>query len=308
MNLLAAVGGGALGLDAGGHRAALAAGSVPGRFEQVRAPASRSWSSSTTPTRPTRSSACWRRRAASRRPARRRLRLRRRPRPRQAPDHGRDRRARLADRVGSPPTIRAPRARRSSTRSRRAWAGRRAAWRAGPTAGDAIARALRGRGPGDVVLIAGKGHETYQIVGTDETAFDDREIARDPRGAPLGSSRRLPNAQRRRRVRATQGALVGGPTSALWPTAYRSTPGRWARRGVLRDLRATRTATPSWPMPPVAARCLVVHTPGDDARRPTRTSCSYDTTRALGGWRRPSARSHPLVGITGSNGKTTTKG
>jgi UDP-N-acetylmuramoyl-L-alanyl-D-glutamate--2,6-diaminopimelate ligase len=29
----------------------------------------------------------------------------------------------------------------------------------------------------DVVLIAGKGHETYQIVGTEKRAFDDREVA-----------------------------------------------------------------------------------------------------------------------------------
>jgi len=32
--------------------------------------------------------------------------------------------------------------------------------------------------PGDVVLIAGKGHETYQVIGTDKQPFDDREIAR----------------------------------------------------------------------------------------------------------------------------------
>ncbi len=31
----------------------------------------------------------------------------------------------------------------------------------------------------DVVLIAGKGHETYQIVGNDKFYFDDREIARE---------------------------------------------------------------------------------------------------------------------------------
>jgi UDP-N-acetylmuramoyl-L-alanyl-D-glutamate--2,6-diaminopimelate ligase len=31
---------------------------------------------------------------------------------------------------------------------------------------------------GDVVVIAGKGHETYQIIGTESHDFDDREIAR----------------------------------------------------------------------------------------------------------------------------------
>jgi UDP-N-acetylmuramoyl-L-alanyl-D-glutamate--2,6-diaminopimelate ligase/murE/murF fusion protein len=32
--------------------------------------------------------------------------------------------------------------------------------------------------PGDTVLIAGKGHETYQILGTSTIAFDDRQVAR----------------------------------------------------------------------------------------------------------------------------------
>ncbi|MFW2389655.1 MAG: UDP-N-acetylmuramoyl-L-alanyl-D-glutamate--2,6-diaminopimelate ligase [Polyangiales bacterium] len=43
---------------------------------------------------------------------------------------------------------------------------------------DAIAAALRSARPGDSVLLAGKGHETYQIVGAEREHFDDREEAR----------------------------------------------------------------------------------------------------------------------------------
>ncbi len=42
----------------------------------------------------------------------------------------------------------------------------------------AIAGAIAGARAGDVVLIAGKGHETYQIVGNVARHFDDREQAR----------------------------------------------------------------------------------------------------------------------------------
>ncbi len=40
----------------------------------------------------------------------------------------------------------------------------------------AIARALALAGPDDVVLLAGKGHETYQVRGTEKLPFDEREI------------------------------------------------------------------------------------------------------------------------------------
>jgi UDP-N-acetylmuramoyl-L-alanyl-D-glutamate--2,6-diaminopimelate ligase len=42
----------------------------------------------------------------------------------------------------------------------------------------AIALALSAARPGDAVLIAGKGHEGYQIVGEEKRPFDDREEAR----------------------------------------------------------------------------------------------------------------------------------
>jgi UDP-N-acetylmuramoyl-L-alanyl-D-glutamate--2,6-diaminopimelate ligase len=42
----------------------------------------------------------------------------------------------------------------------------------------AIALAVDSARPGDVVLVAGKGHETYQIVGAEKRHFDDREEAR----------------------------------------------------------------------------------------------------------------------------------
>ncbi len=44
---------------------------------------------------------------------------------------------------------------------------------------EAIAAAIREAKPGDTVLIAGKGHEDYQIIGTNRNHFDDREVARD---------------------------------------------------------------------------------------------------------------------------------
>ena len=42
----------------------------------------------------------------------------------------------------------------------------------------AIGRAMTMAEAGDVVLIAGKGHENYQIVGTEKRHFDDGEEAR----------------------------------------------------------------------------------------------------------------------------------
>ena len=47
-----------------------------------------------------------------------------------------------------------------------------------PDRAQAIQEAIRRARPGDLVLIAGKGHETYQLIGAQKLHFDDREEAR----------------------------------------------------------------------------------------------------------------------------------
>jgi len=42
----------------------------------------------------------------------------------------------------------------------------------------AIRKALEAAAPGDVVILAGKGHETYQVLKDRTIEFDDRDVAR----------------------------------------------------------------------------------------------------------------------------------
>ncbi len=46
--------------------------------------------------------------------------------------------------------------------------------------------AILGAQPGDTIVLAGKGHEDYQIVGHEKRPFDDRDEAR----RALGVTRR----------------------------------------------------------------------------------------------------------------------
>jgi UDP-N-acetylmuramoyl-L-alanyl-D-glutamate--2,6-diaminopimelate ligase len=51
-------------------------------------------------------------------------------------------------------------------------------YRIEPDREQAIASALEEARPGDIVLLAGKGHETYQVLRDGAVDFDDREKAR----------------------------------------------------------------------------------------------------------------------------------
>ncbi len=57
--------------------------------------------------------------------------------------------------------------------------------------GEAITYAARTAAPGDVILVAGKGHETYQVRGREKFDFDDREEVKrrfsDDRRTPVSS-------------------------------------------------------------------------------------------------------------------------
>jgi UDP-N-acetylmuramoyl-L-alanyl-D-glutamate--2,6-diaminopimelate ligase len=53
--------------------------------------------------------------------------------------------------------------------------------------GRAIREALIGAAPGDIVIVAGKGHEDYQIVGTERRAFSDQRTVVAALGARPGS-------------------------------------------------------------------------------------------------------------------------
>jgi UDP-N-acetylmuramoyl-L-alanyl-D-glutamate--2,6-diaminopimelate ligase len=47
---------------------------------------------------------------------------------------------------------------------------------------EAIGRAIEMARPGDLVLIAGKGHEKYQVIGDRVVPFDDVAVAREALG------------------------------------------------------------------------------------------------------------------------------
>jgi UDP-N-acetylmuramoyl-L-alanyl-D-glutamate--2,6-diaminopimelate ligase len=57
-----------------------------------------------------------------------------------------------------------------------------AAYEVVPDRAEAIRRAVAASGPGDVIVVAGKGHEDYQIVGETRVHFDDREVLRGALG------------------------------------------------------------------------------------------------------------------------------
>ncbi len=78
---------------------------------------------------------------------------------------------------------------------------------------EAISRAIRMARTGDLVLIAGKGHETYQIFHDRTVPFDDREVARQVLRRLRRRGRRSEGGRRTRRRGGGKGGRSSGPAA-----------------------------------------------------------------------------------------------
>ena len=165
----------------------------------------------------------------------------------------------------------------------------------------AIAQGIALGKPGDVVLIAGKGHEDYQIVGAERRHFSDREVARAVLEQTPMMAWRLSEVVRYAR-RADRGQRLR-VQQRLHRFAH-AQAGRVVRRA---ERSRASTATTSSPRRRSAAR--PPRSSSDRLPSQIPQLVTPDPLGALSAFAREWRRQFhiPLVGVTGSNGKTTTK-
>ncbi len=173
-----------------------------------------------------------------------------------------------------------------------------------PERSAAIATAIGGAGVGDIVLIAGKGHEDYQITESGKRFFDDR----------LEAKKALSGWQLESLLLATGGKLLSRENTDSF-LGNVSTDSRTVHRNdIFVALQGERFDAHDYVVDVVkaGAACLVMH---HQPEQPLSVPVLLveDTEKALGdiaAYRRKcmQALSSPvLVGITGSSGKTTLK-
>lgn len=180
-----------------------------------------------------------------------------------------------------------------------------------PDRGRAIREAVSGANPGDVILLAGKGHETYQEIGGVRHPFSDvDQAARVLAGyrAEPGPSGLMTVADA---AQAMHGIVHGEAGAERVVFACVGSDSRSVAPGELFfALGGERFDGHAYvrPAQQAGAAAAVVQRPVADAGRMPQIVVA-DTRRALGdlaaAWRGRFAI--PLVGVTGSNGKTTTK-
>ncbi len=201
----------------------------------------------------------------------------------------------------------------------------------------AIGQALDAAGPGDVVVIAGKGHEDYQLVGDQVLDLDDRQVIhRLDRRKQTVTTDTVFDINEPRRPAWTRpvccAECAGRTADGTWPPAGRGDPGRGSFAGAQLDSRqlgpgqlfvghaGRERADGRRSSPPAALERghWVLAEAGPDgtesyaaAAAPAGTGVlvTADPAAALAclaaDWR--SRRDVQVVGVTGTNGKTTTK-
>ncbi len=177
----------------------------------------------------------------------------------------------------------------------------------------AIVHAIAEAKPKDTVIIAGKGHETYQIVGQTRRHFDDREVAREAlhqRGRNLMSSRSISPWTVADVLRHTGGTLLQGDAQQRFRSVSTDSrqiePGEMfvALRGDQFDGHAFIEAAAQR-----GAAVALVSEDGEHAGAELTVVAVPDTLAALQALACAQRQrfAGTVVGITGSNGKTTVK-
>ena len=180
----------------------------------------------------------------------------------------------------------------------------------------AIEAAIRMAKPQDIVLIAGKGHEDYQILGTQKIPFDDRVVAAQALRLrfPEHSEDMLPVFSLADVLAATDGRLIAGSRDSIMGGV--STDSRKIKKGnlfiALTGENFDGHTFVQKALEDGAAGVLVADVRKINLERVGAEAGVIevdDTLRALGDLAQAYRRrfSTPVVGLTGSSGKTTTK-
>lgn len=177
----------------------------------------------------------------------------------------------------------------------------------------AIVQAINLADAGDIVLIAGKGHEDYQIVGKEKRPFDDRVVAAQALLARF-SGEATPVFSLAEIAAVTGGRLTAGNgrerVCGVSTDSRHIEPGNLfiALKGETFDGHVfVRKAIED------GAACVVVSDPRPSGMETPLAGAGVievdDTLRALGDLAHAYRKrfSIPVIGLTGSSGKTTTK-